>query len=399
MKKDSGFGIQDSGGENQPDLPSFPKSQIPNPDSILILGAGIAGATLARALAERGYRVTVLDRGAAASGASGNSAGVLFPQLTKQWNVSTAWYFTAYGFALRQLARWRAEGLQFASGSPGMLRLPRHAEEEAQLQMLQQHLGLDASMVRWVDRDAASLQAGVELVTGAAYFPHGTWICPPELCRALLHHEHILLREHAAAKNLRRAGEHWVITLESGEEILAHQLCVTAAHESATLLADYGLRLNAVGGQVSDIAAGDVAAPLRSILCHKGYVIPRSDCGASPPSINSYLIGATYHREDMLAVTDARHDENIAELATILPDWFHGKTIGGRSALRATTPDRLPYVGAVDDGLYVSTGHGSRGLLSAPLAAEMIASRICGEMSSVSNMLAKAVNPLRFKKP
>jgi tRNA 5-methylaminomethyl-2-thiouridine biosynthesis bifunctional protein len=55
-------------------------------------------------------------------------------------------------------------------------------------------------------------------------------------------------------------------------------------------------------------------------------------------------------------------------------------------------------VGAVDRGLYVSTGHGSRGLLSAPLAAEMIASMIAGEMSPVAQALAKAVNPLRFKK-
>lgn len=369
------------------DCPSFISLRPSTP--ILILGAGIAGATLARVLADRGYHVTVLERGKVASGASGNMAGVLFPQLTKQWNVSTAWYFTAYGFALRQLARWKHAGLDFAHGQPGMLRLPRHAEEEAQLRDLNETLGIDTSIVHWLERDAAQVQAGVELQTGAAFFPEGTWISPSELCRALLQHKHIILREECAANSIARTGDDWAVTLAHGEVISTSQLCVTSAHESAALLRDYGVRLGAVGGQISNIAAADVAAPLRSILCHKGYVIP---CG------DSYLLGATYHREELLAVTAARHAENRSELENILPRWMRGNVGGGRSSIRATTPDRMPYVGAVDGGLYVSTGHGSRGLLSAPLAGEMIASAIAGEICPVTQVLAKAVNPLRFKK-
>ncbi len=384
---------------------------------IILIGAGIAGATLARAMAERGYQVTVLERGAVASGASGNAAGVLFPQLTKQWNMSTAWYFTAYGFALRQLARWQAEGLPFDAAQIGMLRLPRTVEEEAQLRTLNETLGLDASIVRWVEREEASAQAGVALQTGAAYFPQGSWVSPPSLCHALLQHNNILLREGCTVAGLAREDDGWAVTLENGEVIHAPQVCVASAHESAALLKDYGLRLNHVGGQVSECAAADAAPMLCSILCHKGYVIPLekhpcegfhpeplaagvsdSEGGKEPPSINSYLVGATYHREDMLAVTDARHAENMEQLQQILPDWPHGEVVRGRSSIRATTPDRMPYVGAVDAGLYVSTGHGSRGLLSAPLAAEMIASSMAGEMSPVTQALAKAVNPQRFKK-
>ncbi|MFZ4541169.1 MAG: bifunctional tRNA (5-methylaminomethyl-2-thiouridine)(34)-methyltransferase MnmD/FAD-dependent 5-carboxymethylaminomethyl-2-thiouridine(34) oxidoreductase MnmC [Rickettsiales bacterium] len=356
---------------------------------VVIIGAGIAGATLARALAERGKRVAVLERNAIASGASGNAAAVLFPQITKQWNASTDWYFTAYGFALRQLRRWTSDGLAFAHGQPAMLRLPRHAEEEAQLRTLNDVLGLDKSIVHWVEREVASAQAGMELTTGAAFFPDGAWISPPQLCAALLQHDHIMLREGDAVESLHRSGEDWVVTLACGEEMLASQVCVASAQESAALLSDYGLRLNAVGGQVSEFAANDVVASLRSILCHKGYIIPR---GAT------YLVGATYHRENMLMVTEARHAENIAELETVLPGWFRGEVTVGRSSMRATTPDRMPYVGAVDDGLYVSTGHGSRGMLSGPLAAEMIAGAICQEMSPVSARLVQAVRPFRFTK-
>ena len=58
----------------------------------------------------------------------------------------------------------------------------------------------------------------------------------------------------------------------------------------------------------------------------------------------------------------------------------------------------LPYVGALAEGLYVSAGHGSRGLLSAPLGAEIIASAIAGEHTPVTADLLAAVNPLRFTK-
>ena len=388
--------------------------------SVIVIGAGIAGATLAHALAVRGHSVTVLERGAVANGASGNVAGVLFPQLTKQWNASTAWYFTAYGFMLRQLQHWRETGLEFASAMPGMLRLPRHAEEEQQLRALNGTLGLDTAMVHWLERDAASAQAGVELATGAAYFPQGTWVNAPSLCRALLQHANIMLRSNSGVAELARAGDGWQVTLADGKMLMADVVCVAAAEESAALLADYDLKLHAVGGQLSEIPAADVVRPLRSILCHKGYVVPLTDTASSSGSSRGsivdkvdprdepeddertkdatrYLIGATYHREAMQAVTEARHAENIAELEKILPGWFQGKAARGRSSLRATTPDRMPYIGKLDEGLYVSTGHGSRGLLSAPLAAEMIAGAIGGEQSPVRASLMAAVDPRRFK--
>lgn len=356
----------------------------------VVIGAGIAGATLARALAERGVKVTVIERGLVAGGASGNAAGVLFPPLTKQWTVAAAFYFAAYDYGLRALARWQAQGLQFASDQIGMLRLPRHDEEAAQLTTLNETLGIDPAIVHWLSQEAASEKAGVTLPGGAAYFPQGTWISPPELCRALLQHEHILLREHMAVTGIQKTGGGWHVSLANGETLCTKTVCVASAADSAALLEKYGLRLQEVGGQVSEFAAADVATPLRSILCRKGYVIPRGD---------AYLTGATYHREDFFAVTEARHAENMAELHALLPDWFKGSATAGRSSVRATTPDRLPYIGQLEEGLYVSTGHGSRGMLSAPLAAEMIASMMAGEALPLAAELMAALRPTRFNRP
>ncbi|MES2984426.1 MAG: bifunctional tRNA (5-methylaminomethyl-2-thiouridine)(34)-methyltransferase MnmD/FAD-dependent 5-carboxymethylaminomethyl-2-thiouridine(34) oxidoreductase MnmC [Pseudomonadota bacterium] len=356
--------------------------------SAIVIGGGIAGCTVARALAERGVRVTLLERGAIAQGASGNAAAVLFPQLTKRWTASAAWYFTAYGFMLRQLLQWDAG--HAAHQTIGMLRVPRHAQEEAQLRGLNATLGLDPAIVHWVEHEEASVLAGVALGTGGAWFPQGTWVAPGPLCRALLQHENITVCEQVAATSLQREGAFWEVTAQDGAIFAADICCVAAAHECATLLPEMGLTLHAVGGQVSEVNAADVVAPLRSMLCHRGYVIPHGD---------RYLIGATYnHDVDDCTVTDDNHARNLEDLATFLPGWLQGHACGGRMALRATTPDRLPYVGAVGEGLYVSTGHGSRGMLSAPLAAEVIASLILGEPVPLTQALRQVVDPLRFKK-
>jgi tRNA 5-methylaminomethyl-2-thiouridine biosynthesis bifunctional protein len=355
----------------------------------LVLGGGIAGCTLAYALAESGISVTLLERGNIASGASGNPAGVLFPQLTKRWTASAAWYFAAYSFTLHQLARWKASGLVFSAHEVGMLRLPRHAKEEAQLRTLNETLELDREIVHWVDATHASVQAGVQLATGGAFFKRGTWVAPVELCRALLAHPNITHHTECEVVSLTKNGMDWEAKTRDGDVFAAEKCCIAAARESAAFFPSLNLRISDVGGQLSEIAAGDVAATLSTILCHKGYVIP---CG------DRYLIGATYnHGDSSYEITTENHQKNIADVETFLPGWIQGMPRSGRTSMRATTPDRLPYIGEIAENVWVSAGHGSRGLISAPLAAEMIASEICGEGSPITTQLRSAINPLRFR--
>ena len=47
-------------------------------------------------------------------------------------------------------------------------------------------------------------------------------------------------------------------------------------------------------------------------------------------------------------------------------------------------------------GLFLTTGHGSRGLTSTPLAAQILASQVCGEALPLSRELYRAVAPGRF---
>ncbi|HXU43217.1 MAG TPA: bifunctional tRNA (5-methylaminomethyl-2-thiouridine)(34)-methyltransferase MnmD/FAD-dependent 5-carboxymethylaminomethyl-2-thiouridine(34) oxidoreductase MnmC, partial [Burkholderiales bacterium] len=71
--------------------------------------------------------------------------------------------------------------------------------------------------------------------------------------------------------------------------------------------------------------------------------------------------------------------------------------IGGRVAFRSVTRDRLPVVGAIGENVHGAFAYGSRGLVWAALAAELIASQLEGEPLPLEGKLVDALSPLRFK--
>jgi len=67
-----------------------------------------------------------------------------------------------------------------------------------------------------------------------------------------------------------------------------------------------------------------------------------------------------------------------------------------RVAFRAVTPDRLPVVGKIAAGVYGAFAYGSRGIIWAALAAELIAAELEGEPLPLEGKLADAMHPRRF---
>jgi tRNA 5-methylaminomethyl-2-thiouridine biosynthesis bifunctional protein len=93
------------------------------------------------------------------------------------------------------------------------------------------------------------------------------------------------------------------------------------------------------------------------------------------------------------------HAGNLERLEQMLPGAAAGldpEKLAGRVAFRAVVPDRLPMVGPMGNGMFGAFAYGSRGLLWASLAAEIIASMLEGEPLPVERKLAAAVDPGRF---
>jgi len=90
-------------------------------------------------------------------------------------------------------------------------------------------------------------------------------------------------------------------------------------------------------------------------------------------------------------------DKLAAALPGLAEQW-RAPPAEGRAALRATTPDHLPLAGRIDrNGRYLLSGLGSRGFLTAPLAAETVIAGIAGRPPPLARDLAAALDPRRFE--
>ncbi|WP_287497532.1 bifunctional tRNA (5-methylaminomethyl-2-thiouridine)(34)-methyltransferase MnmD/FAD-dependent 5-carboxymethylaminomethyl-2-thiouridine(34) oxidoreductase MnmC [Pandoraea sp. CB10b_02] len=396
----------------------------------IVVGAGMAGAAMARRLVARGWRVRLFERAQApGSAASGNPAGVFHPQLSADDNVLSR--LTRAGF-LYALSQWRALPGGLPGRADGLLQVAGNdAEAHAMAQLMAAH-AYPPAYARWVDAAQASALAGETLAHGGVWFPEGGWLAPAMLCRAELVAAGPALdaRYGVTVDRLVQCGGRWAAVDGNGQVLAeADVAIVTAADVSQRLLAPYlapeFVPVRKVRGQLTFLPP-DTLPGLRVPVCGDGYVAPSPLAGAGP------VTGATYGFDDPAEdVRVADHQANLRRLAALLP--AHAKTfgetglggeraaaeLGGRTAFRALVPDRLPMAGQLPDvaaiepqqrrlagahlrdlprldGLYASFAFGSRGLVFASLCAELVASQIEGEPWPVGSELADAIDPARY---
>ncbi|WP_018985196.1 bifunctional tRNA (5-methylaminomethyl-2-thiouridine)(34)-methyltransferase MnmD/FAD-dependent 5-carboxymethylaminomethyl-2-thiouridine(34) oxidoreductase MnmC [Methylophilus methylotrophus] len=367
-------------------------SQAPHlkPPRIAVIGAGIAGCSSAWFLANLGCKVEVFERAATiASGASGNPRGMLYPRLNaeKPLNDQLAW--RSYSFSLRHYANldlgndgFQVCGLVQLGGSPRELkRVQKVATRYADLGLLQK-----------LDAEQASVQAGVSLAHDSLFFEQGAWVNPNSACTRMLDHKNISLHVNHEVTSLVKQASAWQLQMNDAK--LSEQfdaVIVCNAAEANKLLPDSGMWLNPVRGQMGMIAAQPSMSMLKTILCGDGYLTPQHN--------GQHAMGATFAPGDH--GTDIREEDNIGNLdmvSRLSADFNDAKNTEitfARASLRCGSPDYLPYVGPIlnglklhvapiekhtdlpsPQGLYVHVAHGSKGLLTAPFCAAILARRL-----------------------
>ena len=395
------------------------------PAQITIIGAGLAGATTARALAERGLKVRVIDANGIARQASGNPQGGLYVKLAAGDNaIHTDFYLAAFQYALPYMRRYLGPG-DGDSHNPhwsqcGVLQLAYDDKETQRQHKFSQTRPLPQELVRTLTQEQASLIAGNPQNSGGLFFPQAGWVSPAELCRVLLQHDNISF-EQRTVDALEATPQGW--RLHSTEGALdSRQLVLACAAAARTLLPAAYLPLKQIRGQLSYLNA-EQTPPLNTVLCGRSYMAPVRN--------QRLCLGATYNlRDDETALRDSDHQTNLNHLPDFGPQWQAlneqqgmSAILGGRVGFRCTTPDYLPMVGSVPHsqafvrsfaglvrnakripattaphypGLWLNIGHGSRGLASAPLCAELLAQQIVGAPLPVALDVAEALWPGRF---
>jgi tRNA 5-methylaminomethyl-2-thiouridine biosynthesis bifunctional protein len=377
----------------------------------IVIGSGIAGCASAYALAQRGWQVTLLERHQnIAQEASGNPRGVLYPRLASHSTAQDKLSLSSYLYTLRLLKSLNLNEDDF--NACGLLQLAFNEREATRLlEIANRDLGDE--LLRWVERDEASAIAGIQLEHAAVYFASAGWVNPQAFCRALTQHANITLALNQNTLMLTKKEDQWQVHTEQAMLAEADIVVIANANDALKLSQSTHLPITPVRGQMSSVAALGKSLALKAVVCTDGYLTPAQQ--------GVHCLGATFSaQESSLEVREADNQSNLAMLGRMSPDLsaLSRQPATGRAALRCATPDYLPMLGELLDiqalkqsppkhvtgnitlpthtGLYVNVGHGSKGLITAPFCAEMLASQICQEPLPIEAALAIAINPNRY---
>lgn len=386
----------------------------------LVIGGGLAGCATAASLAARGWRVSLLERHAGlAEEASGNPQGVLYLKLSAHGTALSQLILSGFGHTRRVLEHLH-RGVDW--DGCGVLQLAfdaKEAERQAQLAA-----AFAPELLQVLDQDQAQHTAGITLAHGGLYFPEGGWVNPPALCQWQATHPLIEVLTHREAIELRRVDDQW--QARDGDSVLASAAVVVlaGAAEIKRFPMSAGLPLKRIRGQITYLAQTSASQALATVVCAEGYI--------APARLGEHTLGASFDfKSDDLQPTAAEHAGNLQMLQAISLDLSQRlgadvlpvEHLQGRAAFRCTSPDYLPIVGPLAEhdafaqayavlskdarqvpdtpcpwlpGVYINSGHGSRGLITAPLCGELLAAWLTDEPLPVPISVAQACHPNRF---
>jgi tRNA 5-methylaminomethyl-2-thiouridine biosynthesis bifunctional protein len=391
------------------------------PQRGLVIGAGLAGAHAAFALARRGVAVTVLEAASVAGGGSSNLQGVTYTRLSHQHNPLTDFSLAGFDFATDHYETLLRNGALTADKDIGLGGYVQLHEADDTLAHLSEVLSLAPEFAQVLSATELAALTGLTPRCSGIHYQRGGWLAPQAVCRALLAHPLISLQGECGPLSLSPdQGGLWRAIDAQGTVLAeANTAVIATAHAVLQQPELKWLPLTAIRGQTTHLPTPPQLAQLSVTLCDQGYLPPARE--------GLHCLGASFGPGD--AGTDEReaeHAHNIDMMKTALPDLDLPTPDGGwqgHVAHRCNSNDYLPVAGPVPvleafnsryerlrhdrkrvidapspvlPGLAVLTSLGSRGLSAAPLAAEMVADQLMGTLPAVPRYLQRALSPARF---
>jgi tRNA 5-methylaminomethyl-2-thiouridine biosynthesis bifunctional protein len=409
----------------------------PSTARVAVLGAGLAGAACARALADRGWAVEVFEAAnLPASGASGNPAGLIHATVHGEDGRHARLHRAAALLAARQGLAALRQG-RVSGELDGLLSMDRFGGEEAGAKPWPYEDVAHRVTAQWAsqwrgewtpidDRGKSSESLPTRLSSPSSrpgwFYPQGGWMSPADWVRHQLEHPQIRLHVGTGVSRLNRlpapeataSPAKWLLSDAQGIPVMEADIVILAlGHSLPEWLARQRIPypdLRAWRGQLSWLRTPSSAKRPRA-LNGTGYSAPHPQGGL--------CFGATSHPDDLdPAVRASDHAFNLARLRD-LTGWdltAKASELEGRVGWRLQSRDKLPLIGAWPDlptwtatgqrnqvrhlprlaGLYVCGALGSRGLAWAPLAGEILASQIEGTPLPLENDLFESLDPGRF---
>jgi D-hydroxyproline dehydrogenase subunit beta len=359
---------------------------------VAVVGAGIVGAAVARELAVRGVRVTLVDRAGISEGTTGRGEGNV---LCSDKDAGPELELTRHGLDLYAELEERL-GSEARIMRKGALIVHPEAEtwatEPARLERLRA-AGVEGELL---DPDAVrELEPALDgPLHGASRFPADLQCDPARIARALVREASAAgaeVRTGCAVHGIALAGGRATGLDTAHGRIAAGAVVLAAGTWSAPLAASAGLRLPVEPrkGQLLRLRG-----PGRDWVRHKvvdgsylGSVLS-ADAGLQLSTVvettwdGDVLVGSSRERLDFdTAVDPMVSDALLARAARLFGALPALERVDAWAGLRPWLPDHLPAIGpsAAVPGLWVATGHEGAGVALGPVTGRVVAQAYCGE--------------------
>jgi tRNA 5-methylaminomethyl-2-thiouridine biosynthesis bifunctional protein len=410
--------------QNSDQIPAwfrYHKTQWQNKHAVVI-GAGIAGCQVAWHLSRQNWQVTLIERQKKiATEASGNPAGVISPKMTAKPSAGEDFYIESFHYTLSLLEKLQQQGHDIDWHDCGLLQLAHNEREENRWQALKER-NFPSDFIQLLDRESSSKTANIHLNYQASYFPKAGWINPASFCNALSNAENCTRILSTEAINLEKRPHDWHVLDKQGNNVVQAEVIIIANGKDLNQFSQSkNLPSLPVAGQTSSAQLSEYSSKLRTVIGHEGYLTPASE------STRTHTFGASFERDQFNPTLNPRPDkENFKQLQQYLPQLADSlaNIQSAHAAVRMTTPDRFPYVGALpdnsffkenyhdlnqgkkwkqypdaqyQDGLFVLGGFGSRGLTTSGLCAKLLTDII--ENNPLSNKGQRVIqncHPARY---
>ncbi|MBA5685311.1 FAD-dependent 5-carboxymethylaminomethyl-2-thiouridine(34) oxidoreductase MnmC [Photobacterium damselae subsp. damselae] len=286
--------------------------------------------------------------------------------------------------------------------------------------------GFPNELICALDHQQTREVTGVETGFDGVNYPLGGWLCPKELTRALIEQAQAtgLLTLHTQSevcKLQQESDQRWQLQFSDGQSKQHACVVIANGHRFTDFEQTAKIPAYSVRGQVSHIPTNEQLGKLKTVLCYDGYLTPEN------PHSHTHCIGASYDRNSVdLTFSEQNQHDNRQRLIDCLPQAEWAKSVDvsdnqARVGVRCATRDHLPFMGnvcrydelltqyenlkemqasadkvPVYNNLFALIGLGSRGLSSAPLVGEMMASQICGDPLPMPLSVLEALHPGRM---
>ncbi len=345
---------------------------------VVVIGGGVNGASIAYALAARGVKAVLVEKGALASGASGRSSALVRMHYTNEWDARLAW--ASFPVFRNWTELMGGPGVFTHTGFVNVV-APQFADHLRRNVEMLKGIGVNTTAITGAELRDLQPFANVDDIGAAAYEPDSGYANPAETVEGFRRRATELgarvLQWTAVTRVIRQESRVTGVETSAGR-IDAGSVIVAAGAWSRRLCAEIGLELHARPKAIDTVA---VTRPPELAKGHMVFIDNVQGNYFRPESGGLTLVGVPCQEWDIdpdtlqTGLPPEAAGVGAQLLTHRIPAMERATLSRGYRAFDGYSTDRHAILGRVDgiDGLYLATAFSGSGFKIAPAVGACMA--------------------------